>query len=519
MIHVKRTFGHEDASRATAETLATIIKNHQIEAFLDTQEKRYIVGPKGSGKTLLLLRKAIDQRSRSDGLCIPSAAGQPVDRLTATQHVGQQFNYKFSDRKEANLAWATVWKHSIYRSIVHHVRDELLLDADDSESSATSSWSEEVKLSRLRETRKLIDGFLAGYSPVPFGPFQYFTELGAKLDSSSRTTLQDVRSELLKLDALLSAIRRPIYVFLDNLDDYYEFEPDLWFNSMYGQFRAVREITQSHPNIHLFTSIRKDVYEQFADEMRLQYYDYVAHLSYTKDELLAIFSSHIKELADDLLARPELRHEDPWQAFFGDAVTIHNDRVDVLEHVANYIYRHTLGRPRDMVHMGTLLLDRRPSGGFTTDSVKASVRAAERDIANQYLAEIRPLLDPRFSIDRFLKNYVPSDVLNPSVINSMTEKYIFEQNSVFDPLVPSDLTRPFAALFELGLLGFSRELLDSKKSFQNFRAPGQGMRDVSQRNLPESELYFMHPVVHDWLPPTGRSKHMVIGNGLPVRQR
>ena len=41
----------------------TIIKNFNIRSFLETNQKRYVVGPKGSGKTLLLLRKAIDQRS------------------------------------------------------------------------------------------------------------------------------------------------------------------------------------------------------------------------------------------------------------------------------------------------------------------------------------------------------------------------------------------------------------------------------------------------------------------------
>ena len=73
--------------------------------------------------------------------------------------------------------------------------------------------------------------------------------------------------ELQLLESLLQLMRREVNVFLDNLDDYYERDPDLWFNSMYGQFRAVRELSLAHRHIHLFTSIRQDVYVQFSDSV------------------------------------------------------------------------------------------------------------------------------------------------------------------------------------------------------------------------------------------------------------
>ncbi|HEY0433750.1 MAG TPA: hypothetical protein VGC95_07760, partial [Chitinophagaceae bacterium] len=91
-----RSFGHEDAGRATSESLDTIVTNSSIRLFLETNDKRYIVGPKGSGKSLLLLRKAVDQR-KQEGICVPSEPDLPVDRLTAAEHVGKQFNYRLED--------------------------------------------------------------------------------------------------------------------------------------------------------------------------------------------------------------------------------------------------------------------------------------------------------------------------------------------------------------------------------------------------------------------------------------
>jgi hypothetical protein len=85
-----RNFGHEDAGLATPETLSAIVENFAIRTFLESRGKRYLVGPKGSGKTLILLRKAIDERRRGDALCIPSDPDLPVDRLTAASHVGKK---------------------------------------------------------------------------------------------------------------------------------------------------------------------------------------------------------------------------------------------------------------------------------------------------------------------------------------------------------------------------------------------------------------------------------------------
>ena len=80
------------------------------------------------------------------------------------------------------------------------------------------------------------------------------------------------------------------------------------------------------------------------------------------------------------------------------------------EQIGDYLYRHTLGRPRDMIHMGTVLLEYRPRSGFDIASIRKAVSHAERDIAEQYLAEVRALLDPRFDIKTFVGG-LPSNVL------------------------------------------------------------------------------------------------------------
>jgi len=514
---MKRDFGHEDAGLATPETLDNIVKNFSIRYFLETNDKKYLVGPKGTGKTLLLLRKAIDLRKRKGAICIPSDSDLPVDRLTAAQHVGKQFNYTVSDESESGLAWTSIWKHSIFRSVLHHLRDQILTQIDENmPSKAEDSWQHELAYSRLKAARGFVDDILVNKSPKPCRPFYYFTELGARLDSSPRDTLRTTRRETEELDSLLGSIDREVYVFMDNLDDYYEKEPDLWYNSMYGQFRAVREISLTHRSIHLFTSIRSDVYSQFSDEMQLQYFDYIAPLEYTKDELLKIFELRIRDLDSDLLCFPNLQKTDPWKAFFGDCITIPNNYIGGEENIKDYIHRHTLGRPRDMIHMGTVLLMRRPEACFVPDSIREAVILAEEQIAEQYLAEVRPMLDQRFNIKELVKGYVPCNIMNSSQMKEAISAYIESRDDLYDPSAASDLTKPFATLYELGLLGISQRKIGTKENLQFFELPGKGLSDPEDRELPKSNLYLIHPVLNHLLPRERKSDKMIVGKDLYV---
>ena len=503
---------------ATPETLASIVKNFNIRAFLETNEKRYLVGPKGSGKTLLLLRKAIDQRKKGGAICIPSDSDMPVDRLTATQHVGKRFNYTVSDHSESSLAWASIWKHAIFLSVLHHMRDQILVENDENFAVLQKGerWKEKLDYSRLVEERILIDRLLPSDYALSSRPFHYFTELGDRLDSSPKDTLKTIRQDNAKLEALLNKINRDIYVFMDNLDDYYEKEPDLWYNSMYGQFRAVREISLTHRHIHLFTSIRLDIYKQFSDEMQLQYYDYIAKLEYTKSELLNIFELHIKELDKDLLAKPGIQKTDPWKAFFGECIIMPNSYIGADENVKDYIHRHTLGRPRDMVHMGTVLLAKRPREGFTIESIRKAVLTAEEDISEQYLAEIAPMLDQRFHIKELIKDHVPCNIMTSDQIRKATQDYINSRTDYFEPDEASDLTRPFETLYQLGLIGIAQRDIGKKERIQHFESPGRGLSNPKSRHLPEAALYFIHPTLTHLLHRDCKSDQMIVGNELPV---
>ena len=374
----------------------------------------------------------------------------------------------------------------------------------------------EAEINRLISTHDMIQKYSQRPGPTPLGPYYYYTELGNRLDSGGHSTVDGVSQENLDLESILQLLPVPVFVFLDNLDDYYEREPELWYNSIYGQFRAVREIAFTYRHIHIFTSIREDVYNQFADELSLQYFDYVAHLHYTKDEIVNIFKSHLEELDKDLLMNHEARKSDPLAAFFGSYVRIPNDLVDAEEKIEDYLYRHTLGRPRDIIHIGTVLLSNRPDPGFDKVLIRDSVHQAAAHIANQYAAEVRPLLDPRFDLRGFVSGYIDKNCLSRADLSRITEAYLVDKKGSYDPSANSDLTQPFQILIGLGLLGYSRRKLESKRFYQHFKPPGQGLECPENSYLPDADLFFLHPILSSWLRNPTLNDEFVIGPGLPI---
>ena len=62
-----------------------------------------------------------------------------------------------------------------------------------------------------------------------------------------------------------------------------------------------------------------------------------------------------------------------------------------MELVFHYIYRHTLGRPRDLMTIGQKLSDLAPEERSEV-TIKRAVNLAATDIAHEYLNEIRPYM-------------------------------------------------------------------------------------------------------------------------------
>lgn len=258
---MNQNFGHGDAALASGEALTnllnSIVRNQAIDQFLDGDEKSFIVGPKGTGKTIMLLKKALHQQENRSVHVVSGRQSRPVDHLTCAEDLGTDFLRRTASPTVGRTAWIAAWKNSIMKACLHSTWDLL--------RTASPEFSTKQFLLEIQNLLR------TPYLSLPKTTFDYYAEIMHFLDSSPVQGVEELRVENLKIKQLLSAVDKPIYVYMDNLDSYYESNPDLWFQSMYGSFRAVLEIVQEFRHIHVFMSLRKDIFNKFDSEHRQQF--------------------------------------------------------------------------------------------------------------------------------------------------------------------------------------------------------------------------------------------------------
>ncbi len=502
------TFGHADAASARGTALDNLLQNavrtRQINDFLSEDSKSFVIGAKGMGKSLVLLQKAHLKAANASVIKIPAAKSILVDRLTAAEDVGLTFSRRTTQPGIGQTAWIAVWKNAILKSCLNHLAPGgKFADVD-----ISGAETQRVILSQI--TNHVTQ--LVGKHYNPRGPFEFYADILHQLDDSPNS-IQQIRQQNSELKDLLKLKEQPIHVFMDNLDSYYESEPELWFDSMFGLFKCVPELRFEFPHIHVFSSLRKDVYNNFETEHRTNLLDYATDLHYTNEHLLKIFENGIRQLDPSRLrARNWLEKKgEPFNAFFGpENQWIPCRFTDEQKHIREVILHHSLLRPRDMITLGNMLVEldqvRLSPGG-----IRSCVENAAEEIARQYLAEIKPSLPGAFALPHFLKNFVPGNILTRNDLASATKRFNQTDEGKEAALSEQDpsLFNPFAILYTTGLLGVVQH--QSSGATQRFLLPGEEKVSATAGQLPESSHYFVHPILNPYLPITGVARNHYVG--------
>lgn len=524
------SFGHEDAASAAGptltESLAQIVSNRTIASFLKNDNKCYVVGPKGTGKTLLLLKKALGRVHDSSVLLIPSDAQLPVDRFTGQQHLGERFWRRHRGGRDESLVWSAVWLHAILKSVLYNV-----CDTAGRLTVALRSWAAVPKHARsdyAEVARRSLESDLSALLGSPpytrrKAVFHFYAELLGRLDAAGARGIDGVREENRKLKEIVGELAVPVYIFMDNLDAFYELHPELWLTSIYGQFRIIREIRLDFRNIHVFTSVRKDIYNRFRTEEIVKYNDYIAFLDYKRSEVLKVFELAIERLDEELLAEPALRSENPWQAFFGDAVEVTNLLVSRRsESIQDYVFRHSLWRPRDLVTIGNHILSVKGDEPIDEAVVRRAVDNAAAVICAQYLEEIEPSLPQGMNsvtVQELVAEFLPSNVLTYDQVREACRRYNASCGHVCEENCYECLNmHPFCAMYAAGLVGYVNLSAVTGEREQSFLKPGESHALEHMQRVPRAKHYVLHPILNNLLGNDRIHPRLVVGYGLPFNE-
>lgn len=380
-------FGNADAAR---ENLSSFI---EVPNVLDAPENnpramrhRVIVGRKGSGKTFYMRmlkdeanRRGILTSGHSETLTTPSVLNfqDEVERYTL------KFRRKYVhavDPKLLNVeTWSLCWDRAISLSLISLIRR--------GESPQLRSLRQSKQYTRLA---KELDSFKAmfpkGTRPFPissclvhvFDQVGDSHETGDYLSHPNWEQIKQILHDLVRMSP-------PLSIIIDAIDEDFETAPQAWLSCQAGLFRSIFR-TLSYfgegvsNRVHIIVSLRDIVYAGvLRTEHATRFLDsqYIKFIDWTPGSIRNFLYEKIR------------RVQEPGKKIssFGDWLslsTVNNVSRNLVEHLDDYIIRHTRMVPRDIVLMGNAISSiRAENGNVDVSDLKTTVSEIARVLARE----------------------------------------------------------------------------------------------------------------------------------------
>ncbi len=341
-------FGNPDGSRADIEDVISEFVDfggNPAYGHLATRANdsmvRVIVGKLGAGKTVYL-RRLQDFQGRQDSVY----ADLPQQSLPKTEVVVKACQW-FSDQVLVEK-WMQIWERAIMRSLASH-----LLSRPELRQQLRDEQVEEIE----RSYGRLLDDFRRPrsiYSQVRDIINQRNTghQLSTYLDDPLWDDLEDLLGEVV-------GQCRPIYFYLDALDEEFGHAPMYWLKCQEGLFYQVMRMLRDHRlggRLHIVICIRDIVMSSvYRSEHAPRYYNepHIRVLTWDRSSLLYLLQKKLQRLPPSLL----MRRATTGPPTIGDwlGVNGHWPGPDGDETIEDYLLNHTRLIPRDIISLGNEL--------------------------------------------------------------------------------------------------------------------------------------------------------------------
>lgn len=479
-----------------------LYRTDTVDSFVDNDRKLGIEGPKGLGKTYLMKSKRMVSQ-QAGILCLPQDSMCDIlDKVT--------FEDSMSKYLQDYTNWVDLWKAAICIS-VH-------------KACIQGTELEETLINAIKEANDESDEL---YLQIYYNPFLTTTcQIMNRLINSERSHVRSMQTRIPFYMAVVKKIRQPVHIFIDKTDQ--ALRDNLHYiggvskmsrgpsNSSYWSYgqlalaEASYQLFIQNPHIKVFYSIRSEALvgaESFTN-LFVQLRSYMVKLEYSFYEMEQMFEHYISIEDDKWLISPESRNADPARAFVGISNIEHGYVTNKsgehkTETLFRYIYRHSLKRPRDIMHICYRLCYSQLKNFENDDARKKEIRHVvnqeSRLLLQSYLREMGPFVfdDNEEKWDLFWK-MIDTNVFTYeyakelcSLVNASTEETICEKECDNCPEF-----KPFSALYNTGLLGVvSRNNVIDDPTIIRFQSTGQAIIKTNEEIIPHVSLYFLHPMV------------------------
>jgi Protein tyrosine and serine/threonine kinase len=492
-------FGNPDGSRADIEDVISEFVDfggNPAYGHLATRANdsmvRVIVGKLGAGKTVYL-RRLQDFQAHQGSVY----ADLPQQSLPKTEVIVKACQW-FSDRVLVEK-WMQIWERAIMRSLASHLlrRPELRQQLSDEEADEI-----EHSYARLLEDFRRPRSIYSHVRDI-INQRQNAHQLSQYLDDPLWDDLEDLLGEVL-------CHCKPIYFYLDALDEEFSHAPMYWLKCQEGLFYQVMRLLRDHKlggRLHVVICIRDIVMSSvYRSEHAPRYYNepHIRVLTWDRSSLLYLLGQKLRRLPPSLLMRratggPSIRD---WLGVNGDWPGPDGDGP-----IEDYLLSHTRLIPRDIISLGNELseevLRQKQAGreGLPATALQGVVQRCAKRFGDSQLAQCAN----QISSDLMPKNAALQEY---SELFTSTQAYIsgvqedvrsFVRMIGVDRFPRGDLTALqevadlhfeqatdlASVLWQNGLLGYVDE-----SGLHRFYSMG----DVEQFHFPpEAAMYVLHP--------------------------
>ncbi|NVB40614.1 protein kinase [Pseudenhygromyxa sp. WMMC2535] len=460
-------------------------RNAVVSEFLDSANKHFISGSKGLGKTLLLTykRSLLSEHyqagtGRGQVKFIPE--GRPyLDLMGDLPSVRQGTIDLMTELGRCKR----IWGFGLRLSALSHHPNLLRRDQDEREN-----------LARLPTTLKAI---AEGRQAEPTMVVKELLALPLKQINQVLDGLENF------LEHKLRALHSGLYIFIDKLDQALRTLPRAaWVHMQAGMVEAAWDLMNTNRHVKVFATIREEAFSGYESDIKTNLYGATTVLRYTKHDLL--------ELLDKL-------------TYFYERLPLRDFVLLDVDRTFDFIYRHTLGRPRDLVIIASEISRNRRSLDVAGFERIVQETAAGMLVANVFdeMGAFLEVLRDRDQRNRFLA-LIPYDVLTQDELVEVWCRFHGFDREYYD-LHGHDaegVYHPFRELFDCGLLGVVERDSSTGERSQRFRQPHEPVPG-SQRQLPRSREYLLHPALQRLVARLSGGgnfqilRGLTIGHGLP----
>ncbi len=442
----------------------------EIDGFLTTErdDKFIVIATKGFGKTLLLKAKRILYQREGRAICLPN--GNLLDKPIGDKIFGRETLAFFA---ASPLPWSKVWLAAIAMAALKHV-------------GAAGGLKVNPRLAALigdTQLHSVIDHFVRLLDLSP---------------SELQRCATDTDGHLVPR---LRALKSPITIFIDGIDEYFnkhveehptnpsvtgELSPNVWYFAQLGLVEVAYQLRRINHHVKVFAAIRKEAYARLPQRTAMvqQYRGSAVDIVYSPQSLREIFVNNIRLLKTDRMVLPGRARTNPLEAFLGrTSVTDTYTREE--EDAFEYICRHTLLRPRDLMTIGDRLAALRPDERRNEHRMKEAVNLAATEIAHEYLAEVAPYVGD-LEVEA-LFHRLPGHILTRAEVDAIVDEHDAQSGQG---------EHVFHALFRVGLLGYVQHDRVRGEWRQRFLRPGDATLEPNGV-LPRATHYLVHPVLSD----------------------